>query len=56
MLEWPRGRELSRSDLPGWLALLSELVALRGATTLSEVASDAVRDPDSPDRMYKLGY
>ncbi len=56
VLEWPRGRELPRAELPGWLALLAELVALRGANALSEIASEAVRDPDSPDRMYKLGY
>lgn len=55
-LEWPRGKALVRTELPPWLARLGELAQRRGATTLAELAADVVRDPDSPDRMYRLGY
>ncbi len=51
---WPRGKELP--DLPAWLGLLAELAVRRGATTLAELATAAVHDPDSPDRLYDLGY
>lgn len=55
-LEWPRGKGLARSELPPWIARLAELAEQRGAPTLAELAGDVVRDPDSPDRMYRLGY
>ncbi len=56
VLEWPRGKDLPRSDLPAWLAKLGDLAAHRGADVLADLAAEAVRDPDSPDRMYQLGY
>jgi hypothetical protein len=53
-LAWPRGKELS--DVATWLELLAQLAAGRGAAELAEVATAAVRDPDSPDSLYDLGY
>ena len=56
VLEWPHGKALPRTELPRWLGKLGELAAHRGADALAELAAEAVRDPDSPDRMYQLGY
>jgi hypothetical protein len=53
---WPSGKAIPVADLPRWLALLAELATRRGAEPLAELASAAVRDPDSPDRLYDLGY
>lgn len=53
-LAWPRGKDLS--DVAAWLDLLARLAAARGAAELSDVAAAAVRDPDSPDHLYDLGY
>lgn len=53
-LAWPRGKELT--DVPSWLGLLARLAADRGAGGLADVAAAAVRDPDSPDHLYELGY
>jgi hypothetical protein len=53
-LAWPRGKELA--DVADWLDLLSRLAAARGAGELADVAAAAVRDPDSPDHLYDLGY
>jgi hypothetical protein len=53
-LAWPSGKDLD--ELPAWLGLLAELAARRGAPALAEIASNAHRDPDSPDRLYELGY
>ncbi len=53
-LAWPRGKELV--EVASWLELLARLAAGRGAQELAEVASAAVRDPDSPDNLYDLGY
>jgi len=53
-LGWPAGKELAPLD--GWIALLGELAARRGAEQLAELAAATVRDPDSPDRLYELGY
>jgi hypothetical protein len=55
-LGWPHGKALPDGELPAWLGLLGELAARRGATQLAELATGAVRDPDSPDRLYDLGY
>ncbi len=55
-LDWPRGRELSAAELPRWLVLLAQVAHGRGAEGLAEVTDAAVRDPDSPDRLYDLGY
>ncbi|MDB4963870.1 MAG: hypothetical protein JWP01_3869 [Myxococcales bacterium] len=55
-LGWPRGRELPAAELPRWVELLGELAERRGATPLAELAAAVVRDPDSPDRLYELGY
>jgi hypothetical protein len=53
-LAWPRGKELG--DVASWLGLLARLAADRGAGGLADVAAAAVRDPDSPDHLYELGY
>ncbi|MEJ7599887.1 MAG: hypothetical protein WKG01_18420 [Kofleriaceae bacterium] len=55
-LGWPVGKSIAVPELPRWLALVGELAARRGATPLAELASETVRDPDSPDRLYDLGY
>jgi hypothetical protein len=53
-LGWPRGKELTQ--MPAWLGLLAELARRHGANQLADIALAAVRDPDSPDRLYDLGY
>lgn len=53
---WPNGKAIPVAELPRWLELLAELATRRGADPLAELASAAVRDPDSPDRLYDLGY
>jgi len=53
---WPNGKAIPIAELPRWLELLAELATRRGADRLAELASAAVRDPDSPDRLYDLGY
>jgi hypothetical protein len=55
-LGWPNGKAISTAELPRWLELLAELATRRGAAALAEHASAVVRDPDSPDRLYDLGY
>ena len=53
---WPTGKAIAAAELPRWLELLAELATRRGAESLAELAGAAVRDPDSPDRLYDLGY
>ncbi|HEU4734614.1 MAG TPA: hypothetical protein VFT22_42275, partial [Kofleriaceae bacterium] len=53
---WPAGKAIPTAELPSWLALLAELATRRGVEPLAELAGAAVRDPDSPDRLYDLGY
>jgi len=53
---WPSGKTIAEGELPRWLALVGELASRRGADALAGLATDAVRDPDSPDRLYDLGY
>jgi len=53
-LGWPAGKDLPQLD--PWLALLGEVAGRRGAGQLAELAAATVRDPDSPDRLYELGY
>ena len=55
-LGWPTGKSVATAELPRWLELVAELARRRGAAPLAELASEAVRDPDSPDRLYDLGY
>jgi hypothetical protein len=55
-LGWPSGKAIPAADLPRWLELVAELAVRRGAEPLAELARGAVRDPDSPDRLYDLGY
>ena len=52
---WPAGKSLAPSELPLWVALLGSLVRRRDEE-LGEVFDAVVRDPDSPDRLYELGY
>lgn len=56
VLGWPAGKAIPAAELPRWLALVGELATRRGAAPLAELAAAAVRDPDSPDRLYDLGY
>lgn len=53
-LAWPRGREIG--ELPRWLRLLRDVSAALSVGVLPQVAEEAVRDPDSPDKLYDLGY
>lgn len=53
---WPRGKALAAADVPRAAALLAEVASQRGAAPLAELAIGVVRDPDSPDRLYELGY
>ena len=55
-LGWPGGKAIPAAELPRWLELLAELAIRRGAEPLAEVTGAVVRDPDSPDRLYDLGY
>src|SRR5258705_5925453 len=55
-LGWPSGKAIPAPELQRWLELVAELAARRGADPLAELARAAVRDPDSPDRLYDLGY
>ncbi len=55
-LGWPDGKAIPEADLPRWLELLGALARRRGASALAELVAAAVRDPDSPDRLYELGY
>ncbi|HEY4057868.1 MAG TPA: hypothetical protein VGM39_14740 [Kofleriaceae bacterium] len=52
---WPAGKALPPSELPLWIALLGSVIRARDAQA-GEVVDAAVRDPDSPDRLYELGY
>jgi hypothetical protein len=55
-LGWPEGKAIAEADLPRWFELLGELATRRGADPLAALAAAVVRDPDSPDRLYELGY
>jgi len=55
-LGWPSGKAVRDAELPRWLHLVSELSRRRGADAVSELAIAAIRDPDSPDQLYDLGY
>lgn len=56
MLAWPAGRDLRRPELVARLGDLASLAISRGAPQLAELAQSVVRDPDSPDQLYQLGY
>src|SRR5262245_42796938 len=55
-LGWPGGKAIAPAELPRWLELVAEVATRRGDAPLAELARAAVRDPDSPDRLYDLGY
>jgi hypothetical protein len=55
-LGWPRGRDLAKPDVPRYVRLLGELANRRESNELADLAETVVRDPDSPDRLYDLGY
>jgi hypothetical protein len=51
---WPEGKAIA--DLRPAITELAELARRRGAQQLAELAEASVRDPDSPDQLYELGY
>ena len=53
---WPRGRDLDPGELAAWVDVLGGIAAHRGADPLDQLATAVVGDPDSPDRLYDLGY
>jgi hypothetical protein len=53
-MNWPRGKDLP--ELAAWVGLLGKLARGRESTALAELSAAVVRDPDSPDRLYDLGY
>jgi hypothetical protein len=55
-LEWPRGKQLAPGELPAWIAMLARVADHHELRELSELARAVVHDPDSPDRLYELGY
>ncbi len=55
-LGWPHGRDLAKPDVPRYVRLLGELAGRRDSNELADLAETVVRDPDSPDRLYDLGY
>ncbi len=55
-LAWPDGRDLGRPELVERLADLAAFAVQRNAPQLAELAQAVIRDPDSPDQLYQLGY
>ncbi len=55
-LGWPAGKRIAVAELPAWVAMFGELASRRGGEELARKVDDVVRDPDSPDRLYALGY
>jgi hypothetical protein len=53
-LGWPGGKAIA--ELAPSIAELADFARGRGAQELAEIADAAVRDPDSPDQLYELGY
>jgi len=56
---WPRGKQLGRGssvEVAQWVGMLGTLAGKRGAPQLEELALAVVSDPDSPDRLYDLGF
>lgn len=53
-LGWPHGK--AAPDFFAWIAVLGTLAERGGAEQLAGLAREVVRDPDSPDRLYELGY
>jgi hypothetical protein len=54
LIGWPVGKAIT--NLAPSIAELAELARRRGAHQLAELSEAAVRDPDSPDQLYELGY
>ena len=44
------------AELAPWVRMLQTLAERRGAAPLAALAANVVRDPDSPDQLYDLGY
>src|SRR5580698_2731493 len=55
-LGWPHGRDLGDGELPRYLELLGDIAARRDGQILADLATGVREDPDSPDRLYALGY
>jgi hypothetical protein len=55
-LAWPRGRDVLAVELVRGFAAIAELAERSGDDELARLAAGARDDPDSPDRLYDLGY
>jgi hypothetical protein len=55
-LAWPYGKQVAPNELPEWIAMVARVADHHQLNELSELAHAAVLDPDSPDRLYDLGY
>lgn len=53
---WPAGKGVAPVALPRFVELFAEIFERRGVPDLARAAREVVRDPDSPDRLYDLGY
>jgi hypothetical protein len=56
---WPNGKVIARastSEVGEWIGLLGTLAGKQGAAQLEELSRAVVADPDSPDRLYDLGF
>ncbi|MFT3699528.1 MAG: hypothetical protein QM831_40650 [Kofleriaceae bacterium] len=56
---WPHGKGLQRvptGELVDWVRALRELADARNAAQLVGLADAVISDPDSPDRLYDLGF
>src|SRR4051812_47396956 len=49
---WPN----KSTEIVTWVRVLGALAERRGAAPLAALAAQVVRDPDSPDQLYDLGY
>jgi hypothetical protein len=53
---WPNGKRVGVAQFPRVVDLFARTAQAKGAEPLAELAREVVRDPDSPDKLYDLGY
>ncbi|MCX5744933.1 MAG: hypothetical protein NT062_20790 [Proteobacteria bacterium] len=53
---WPAGKGVTPAALPRFVELFAMISEQRGAQEIADLAMEVVRDPDSPDKLYDLGY